>query len=138
MRRAIAILALALLMVGCDSSLPGGEPFDLVTSWEPGSAEAPGACRPGWSVAGELVVDPQGGTAIKVEGGDYLISKGGQKGDIIRVLWWPTFTGRRFGNEVSVVGPDGKVVARTGRSYRITGSYEPIGFVACGDQVTSQ
>jgi hypothetical protein len=64
--------------------------------------------------------------------------RGPEGGDIIQVLWWPTFTGRRFGNEVAVLDGDGKLVARTGRRYRIAGSHEPIGFVACGDDVTPQ
>jgi hypothetical protein len=131
MRGAIAALALALCLAGCGWFPPSGEPFELATSWEPGSAEHPGACRPGWWTAGRLVVDPKGGTAIEVEGGDKA-----KKGDTMAVLWWPTFTGRRVGNEVLVLDPEGHVVATTGQRYRIMGSFEMIGFVACGDEVT--
>ena len=134
MRRAVTTLALALCLVGCGWLPPPGEPFELATSWEPGSAEAPGACCPGWWVAGLLVVDPTHGTDIKVESGDYFATKG----TTMPVLWWPTFTGRRFGNEVSVLDPHGNVVAKTGQRYRITGSFEKVGFVACGDMVTPQ
>ncbi len=132
MRRTIASLVLAAGVVGCDAAAPLGEPFALRTSWEPGSAAYPGACRPGWWAEGLLVVDPNGGTAMNVDGGDR------PAGSTISVLWWPTFTGRRVGSEVAVLGPDGKVVATTGRRYRIEGSFEPIGFVACGDEVTAK
>jgi len=131
MRRGIATLALGLCLAGCDSLPPPIEPFDLVTSWEPGSAEAPG-CRPGWWAAGRLIVDPNRGTAMIVESGDYR----GPKGVPMPVLWWPTFTGRRLENEVVVLDPNGNVVVRTGRRYRIEGSFEPVGFVACGFTMT--
>jgi hypothetical protein len=85
-------------------------------------------------VAGQLVFDPEYGTAIEVESGDYLATKGAT----MPVMWWPTFTGRRLGNEVSVLDPDGNVVAMTGRRYRITGSFEEVGFVACGDEVSPE
>jgi hypothetical protein len=132
MRRVLSTLALALCLLGCGAAALLGEPFQLVTSWEPGSAESPGACRPGWWVAGLLVFDPEYGTALKVEEGDYLATKG----STMPVLWWPTFTGRRLGDEVTVLGPDGNVVAMTGRRYRIQGSFEEVGFIACGDEVT--
>src|SRR5215207_6855100 len=132
MRRAITTVALALSLVGCGSNgPPEGEPFELVTSWEPGTADFH-ACRPGWWAAGRLVVDPKRGTALQVEDGDYFV----KKGDMIRVLWWPTYTGRRIGNEVMVLDPHGRVVATTGQRYRIQGSFERVGFVACGSQVT--
>lgn len=130
MRRAITIFALALCLVGCGGK-PAGEPFRLVTSWEPGTAGGAG-CRPGWWAAGQLVFDPTYGTALKVESGDR------PKGATIPVLWWPTFSGRRLGNEVSVLDPDGNVVVTTGRRYRIDGSFEEIGFVACGDEVFAE
>lgn len=132
---ATIVVALALCLVGCgEPASPSGEPFELVTSWEPGRAPVNGgvsACRPGWWTAGRLVVDPKRGTAIEVEGGDVY-----KKGATKPVLWWPIFTGRRVGNEVFVLGPDGNVVAVTGRRYRIGGSFEPVGFVACGAGVT--
>jgi hypothetical protein len=130
MRRVTTTLALALCLLGCGLAGQAGEPFALVTSWEPGSAESP-ACRATWWAAGELVLDPKHGTALKVESGDYLATKGAT----MPVLWWPSFTGRRLGNEVTVLDPDGNVVATTGRTYRINGSFEQVGFIACGDEV---
>jgi hypothetical protein len=132
MRRAIATLALAISLAGCGLVPTQGEPFELVTSWEPGSAESPGSCRPGWGTVGLLVIDPERGTAIKVDGGDFLDTN---MGTTMPVLWWPTFTARRLGDVVSVIDPDGNVVATTGRRYRIAGSFEPVGFVACGADV---
>ena len=82
-------------------------------------------------MAGRLVVNPTGGTAIIVESGDYFA----KNGTTIPVQCWPTFTGRRVGNEVSVLDLDGSAVATTGRRYRIEWSFEPVGFVACGDDV---
>jgi hypothetical protein len=144
MRRATTTLALALSVLGCGPAPAASEPFDLLTSWEPGSA--PGnpcpaqpvapcgggpACRPGWHVDGELVVDPNGGTAVKVESD----SDRGTVGTMMAVMWWPTFSGLRVGDRVEVLDPEGKVVAITGLRYRIMGSFEQIGFVACGDEV---
>ena len=46
----------------------------------------------------------------------------------------PEFTGRRVGNEVEIVDPDGKVVATTGQRYEITLAFPPAGppYVVCG------
>jgi hypothetical protein len=126
----MATLVLGPCLLACDAAAPLGEPFELVTSWEPGSAESP-ACRPGWHLNGQLVFDPEYGTAIKVEGGDYLATRGAT----MPVMWWPSFIGRRLGNMVSVLDPDGNVVATTGRRYWISGSFEEVGFIACGGDV---
>jgi hypothetical protein len=129
MRRAIATLALALSLIGCGSPPSPIEPFEpvrLTTSWEPGAAGSP-SCRPGWWAAGRLVVDPTHGTAMMVESGDYH----GPKDVPMPVLWWPTVSARRIGNDIAVISPDGKVMAMTGRRYRIEGSFERVGFVAC-------
>ena len=83
---------------------------------------------------GSLVVDPRGGTAIIVEGGDFA-----KVGDTMPVQWWPKYTGRRVGNEVEVLDPDGNVVATTGRRYRIEAAFpmqEDAALVACGHDVT--
>ena len=112
-------------------ALPDG-PFELAHSQEPADGRN-GACSLGWWMAGRLIVDPNGGTAIVVEGGDY-----GTVGDTSQVWWWPKFTGHSVGNEVSVLDPDGKVVATTGKRYRISLAYPPGGppYVVCGDDVS--
>ena len=111
-------------------ALPDG-PFELAHSQEPADGRD-GACSLGWWMAGLLVVDPNGGRLILVEGGDY-----GTIGDTAQVWWWPKFTGRSVGNEVQVLN-DGNVVATTGQRYHIALAYPPGGppFVVCGDDVT--
>ena len=130
MRRAITILGLALCLVSC-ASLPSADSFELAHSKEP-AAGRDGMCSLGWWTAGKLVVDPKGGTAIIVEGGDF-----GEVGDTLPVEWWPKYTGRHVGNEVSVVDPGGNVVATTGQRYRIESAFPmDAGFVVCGGDVT--
>jgi hypothetical protein len=80
------------------------------------------------------VFDSKYGTAMMVESGDYLAPRGTP----MPVLWWPIFIGRRNGNVVEVLDSTGRVIAMTGSTYRIEGSFEPIGFVACGDMVTPE
>ena len=130
--RAITILGLALSLVGC-SSLPWDDSFELAHSKEP-AAGRDGMCSLGWWTAGRLVVDPSGGTAIIVEGGDFATV-----GDTMPVAWWPKYSGRRVGNEVEVLDLHGNVVATTGRRYRILAAFpmqEDAAFIVCGDDVT--
>jgi hypothetical protein len=111
--------------------VPDG-PFELGHTQEPAAGQT-GACSLGWWMAGRLVVDPNGGTAIVVEGGDF-----GTVGDTAQVWWWPTYTGRSVGNVVQVLDPDGSVVASTGQRYHISLAFPPGGppFVVCGSDAT--
>jgi hypothetical protein len=136
--RFVLSLLVVLLAAGC-GALSAGEPFALVHSEGPADADK-GMCSLGWTVRGRLVIDPNGGTAIVVDGADYTGLKVATVGDTSPVWWWPKFTGRRVGNEVEVLDPGGKVVATTGQRYSILLAFPPAGppFVACGfgDAVT--
>jgi hypothetical protein len=133
---------LALGFWGCNAVLPG-ERVELLTGNGPFKAHRGplhGVCYTSAAV-GPLVVDPEYGTAIT---------------DVptlatAPVMWPPGFTGRRVGSEVVVYDPEGKVVATTGRSYRLEGGYwsetitptkenhyafeGPRAFIACGSVV---
>jgi len=64
---------------------------------------------------GELTADPTYGTTIQGT-----------------AVYWPLgFTGRWAGSEIEVLDPDGKVIATTGRTYKLEGGYWD-GFSACG------
>ena len=130
MRRVTTVIGLALCLVGCGAlpRFPQGS-FQLAHNRQPSQG-----CSLGWWTAGRLVVDGDLGTSIVVEAGDF-----GTKGGKLQVLWWPEFTGRRVGNEVEVLDPDGAVVAMTGLSYRIDAAYpmqENGGVVVCDRSVT--
>ena len=132
MRRAAIVVALALSSVGCEDLAPRPvEPFELAHSSEPADGRS-GGCSLGWWTAGRLVIGTQGGTSIVVEAGDFATP-----GAELKVLWWPKYTGRRVGNEVEVLDPDGNVVAATGRRYRIDAGF-PFSpeFVVCRSEVT--
>jgi hypothetical protein len=98
MRRVTTTLALALCLLGC-GLMPG--PVELLTGVD--------ACYAGGEHAtfgGLLVADSTYGTPINS-----------------RPIMWPVgFTGVRlgFGGEVAVRNRDGKVVATTGREYRLS------------------
>jgi hypothetical protein len=80
------------------------------------------------------VVDGDRGTSIVVEDGDYF-----SPGAEVQVRWWPKYTARRVGNEAEILDPDGKVVATTGRRYRLDLAFpmtEDGAFVVCADKVT--
>ena len=129
------VLALFVVLVAAGCS-PQPEPFALVHSEEPVDGRD-GQCSLGWTLRGRLVIDPNGGTALVVEeGGNYYGDK--TVGATSPVWWWPKFTGRRVGNEVEIVDPDGKVVATTGQRYEIYLAYPPAGppFVVCGGEAT--
>jgi hypothetical protein len=109
--RITTTLALALCLFGCGSTAPSGEPVQLLT----GIPLAPDECAPWGNVGGGvLVVDPKYGTAIAGSGGQRT-----------PVMWPIDFTGRLVGSEVAVVDIDDNLVATTGQSYSITGSYLP-------------
>ena len=129
MRRVTTVVALALCLVGCGAVSPS--PRRCSNSAH--NREPSQGCSLGWWAGGQLVVDGNHGTSILVEGGDF-----GRKGAKLQVLWWPKFTGRRVGNEVEVLD-DGKVVATTGRRYRIDAAFpmqEDGAVVVCGSSVT--
>jgi hypothetical protein len=123
--RGLVVKRLALLfavaLLGCGSA---GEPVSLLTSAAP--------CYLDWTL-GLLSVDPTYGTQVKDEGGD-------PPGSVSVVMWPPGYTGRRDGAEVSVLDPNGAVVATTGHRYKIRGGFSgpfppaiPIrAFAACG------
>jgi hypothetical protein len=128
MRRWIAAVPLAVLLVACGATpdLPG-EAFALGHT----KVGADGGCSLGWWTGGELVEDPWGGTAIRVEEGDF-----GAPGDTLRVIWWPEFAGRRIGEAVSVFDPDGNVVATTGQKVRLLAAFPMLqdgAFAVCGN-----
>lgn len=132
MRRTVTNLALALCLVGCGAApVSTSDAFELPHGQGPANGRN-GVCSLGWWTSGRLVVDGNGGTSIIVEGGDF-----GTVGAPFQVLWWPGFTGRRVGSEVEILDPDGKVIATTGRRYRIRAAFpfRPA-FVVCGDEVT--
>lgn len=134
MRRVTTIVALALCLIGCEAVAPlPAEPFELSHSRGPADGRN-GGCSLGWWTGGLLVIDGDRGTSVIVDSGDFA-TVAAQLG----VLWWPQFTGRRVGNEVEVLDPDGKVVATTGRRYRIEAAFpmqENGRLVVCGDEVT--
>ena len=100
--RMVALLALALIVLGCS------EPVQLLT----GDARSGAGGCPKVFASGPLVVHEQYGTAIVNPGGGATV-----------VAWRPGFSAQRFGSEVRVSDPNGKVVATTGRSYKIVGAY---------------
>jgi hypothetical protein len=88
------------------------------------------------AIDGPLVVDPKYGTAMAF--GDHMVV----------IAWGSGYTARRDGSEVSVLDPDGNVVATTGKKYRIEGGFQssyqfnpplPVDvFFACGSGITSR
>jgi hypothetical protein len=110
--RHVALIAAAALVLGCGQS---GANVPLLTGVPPISRGNDGSigCFTS-SASGPLVADPKYGVAIRdTDTG----------GDLSPVAWRPGFTGRQVGSEVEVLDPDGKVVAMTGKSYRIRGGY---------------
>lgn len=114
MKRAAGILALALMLVGCSSELPGREQVRLLTG-PPNAGPGNVGCFT-FGVNGELIVDPTYGTAIIDRG------PGGAGGPTV-VAWRPGFTAWRSGSEVAVFDPSGNIVAVTGRRYVLEGGY---------------
>ena len=108
MRRFTAFLALALIVVGCGSTVPFGEPVQLLTGAMPFDQDE---CTRNAHTASQLLVDPEHGTTIA-----------GYPDTRYPVMWPPGFTGRRVGSEVVVSDPNGKAVATTGTSYTMTGA----------------
>lgn len=109
---ATIVVALVLSLVGCGLLPSRGDPVQLVTG-DP----LHGGCFTA-EVAGLLVVDPTYGTAIVANDHGSMVSLTGVS---MTVSWPPGFTGRRSGSEVEVLGPQGNVVAITGRSYQFSG-----------------
>ena len=133
MHRATIIVPLAMCLTGCEGLSPRPvEPFALAHSREPADGRI-GACSLGWWTAGQLVIDEERATSIVVEDGDFATP-----GARLKVLWWPKYTGRRLGNEVEVLDPDGNVVATTGRRYKIEAGFPFYpDFVVCGSEVVA-
>jgi len=109
MRRAATAFALALVLLGCGSVVPTGEPVQLLTGAMPFDADE---CSSDFYVASELLVDAEYGTALA----SFLA------GETVPVMWPPGFTGSRIGSAVVVRDPTGNVVATTGHSYSIRGN----------------
>src|SRR6185369_13573323 len=61
MRRAATAFALALVLLGCGSVVPTGEPVQLLTGAMPFDADE---CSSDFYVASELLVDAEYGTAL--------------------------------------------------------------------------
>ena len=125
MRRVMTMIALALCLLGCDSAVLPWDRVELRTS----ETDSPIGCFL-MGQFGELIVDPEFGTAL------YQASD-----DINPVVWPRGFTGRHVGSEVEVLDRDGKVVATTGKTYEIfystadseAGSPPGEPLFACGD-----
>lgn len=125
MRRTMSTLVLAASLAACGSPFLG-EPVTLLT----GEPLGPGACYT-FGATGELVVDPEYGTAIIIESWPH----DHEKSPPIPVMWRPGFTARRTGTEVAVLDPAGQIVATTGRKYELEGGGwygHPQPFFACG------
>ena len=121
--RVAATLAVLLCLVGCDvAPAPDGEPV-LILTGPPNYRYDHGGCFTN-SARGQLLVDPMYGTAIVDED---MIALSGTRPPPVPVAWRPGFTARRLGSEVEVLDQEGKVVAITGRSYRIPGGYVSAG-----------
>ena len=114
MRGFATSVAVALFLLGC--SAPKGEPIELLT----GGGEG---CYPGPSptLQGPLLVDPEFGTAIKVESSHTTYPfRMEPNGTVLPVMWPTSYTGLRLaGGEVAVLNREGKVVAKTGGRYAI-------------------
>lgn len=131
-RRVVTTFALAFLLLGCDAAAVLGSPVQLLTGDTPMTQERNGVrgCFT-FAVVGELVVDPEHGTAVEVES-----QPAEQAPRPVPVMWRPGFTARQVGHAVAVLDPAGAVVATTGRRYFIAGGYwshptaGPV-FVAC-------
>ena len=109
MRRITALgAALLLVVVGCSSPVPAGEPVELLTGAMPFDQDE---CTRDRYIVSMLLVDPRFGTTLA-----------GYPDTRAPVMWPPGFTGRRIGSDVIVLDPDGRAVAATGRSYDITGN----------------
>jgi len=93
-----------------------GEPVPLLTGEGYGGQ---GGCYLNWFVD-ELVVDPGHGVAVVEE----YTTDAGPQSRVLPIMWPTGYTARRSGLEVEVFTPAGRVVARTGATYRIQGGYE--------------
>jgi hypothetical protein len=136
-----ALILLAAALVGCGSvgasvgasAIASDDSVYLLTGVGPNgnSASDGSGCFLDWAV-GLLSVDPTSGTTVKDEG----------TGQVMPIMWKPGYTARRVGSEVSVLDPNGTVVATTGHRYKINGGWvgpgDPAkfptvsGFWACG------
>ena len=107
MKRVVAVLALALVVLGCASDpepRPQDERVQLLTGYPNNTVKSCYAS----GFFGQVVVDPQFGTA--------LIDDQQHR----RVIGWPPgYTGWRFGSEVRVLDPAGQVMVVTGRRYEV-------------------
>lgn len=106
-----AALGLAMCLAGCSSSTRLGQPVELLTGVQPFDQAT---CETYFAVDW-MIVDAQYGTAVIDSAFNTAIP----------VMWRPGFTGRRIGSEVVVLDPGGRLVAQTGRGYRIQGTYWP-------------
>jgi hypothetical protein len=110
MQRVAAVLALSLILAACAPSVR------LITGAPTIERTSDGrivGCYTNFA-NGRLIVDPEFGTAIVDADVGGITST---------VAWRPGFSARRAGAEVEVLDPTGRVVAITGRTYRIAGGY---------------
>jgi hypothetical protein len=124
--QAVFLLAVTVGMVGGVAFVnrPSGEPVGLLT--DPDSA-VQGGCFLNF-IEGELVTDPETGTAI-------IGRNLGSTDERIPVMWPAGWTGRRtwFSN-VEVLNPRGEVVVRTGTRVHLMGGFpgiRPDAWLAC-------
>jgi hypothetical protein len=95
-RRAITAVAL-LLLSGCELV---GVPIEVLTGVSPEACYAGGET----GMTGPLVADAEHGTRFNGH----------------PVMWPLGYTGRQIGTEVEILDAEGKVRARTGRTYHIS------------------
>ena len=105
------VLVAVLFLAGCVGSAPNSSsqhPVQLLTH--------DGPCQPA-PVAGLLVVDPNYGTALRHDGPE--------PASVVPVAWQAGYSGRYAagGQEIEVVGPDGDVLATTGKRYLLAGGF---------------
>jgi hypothetical protein len=106
MLRVIGSVALALSLLGCyagGASAPPGESVPLLTGALSCFAGGEGGAT------GPLLAEPQYGTSWLG----------------MPVMWPSGYTARRAGSEVEVLDTQGKVIATTGKTYRISRAYAP-------------
>jgi hypothetical protein len=117
MRRITTTLALALFLLGCDSVVLPWDRVQLLTDDAAKYTVNTDGTLGGWScglmpTTGDLIADPTSGTA-------YKDSTPGSPNTSTPAMWLPGYTGRRVGSEVEVLDRQGKVVATTGKRYRL-------------------
>jgi hypothetical protein len=117
-KRLVATVALALVVLGCSPSVQLGEPVEVLTGFPTLLGNGPGCYTN--SASGQLIADPQYGTAVIDE---IMLRVTGTIPSPVPVMWRPGYSAHRLGSEVAVTDTSGNVVATTGHRYLIAGGY---------------